>query len=43
MLIVVHELPIEVISVIQFREVERLVHVAHLVNDVSAIVQLHDE
>ena len=35
MLVVVHELSIEVARVIQFWEVKRLVHVTHLVNDVS--------
>ena len=43
MLVVLHEFPIEVARVIEFREVERLVHVAHLVNDVALVTQLYDE
>ena len=43
MLVVVHEFTIEVARVIQFREVKRLVHIAHLVNDVALVAQLYDE
>ena len=43
MIVVVHEFTIEVTRVIQFREVERLVHVTHLVNDVALVAQLYDE
>ena len=43
MLVVLHEFPIEVARAIQFREVERLVHIAHLVNDVALVAQLYDE
>ena len=43
MLVVLHEFTIEVARAIQFREVERLVHIAHLVNDVALIAQLYDE
>ena len=38
-----HKLSTEITRVIQLREIERLVHVAHLVNVVPLIVQLHDE
>ena len=38
-----HKLSTEIARVIQLREIERLVHVAHLVNVVPLIVQLHDE
>ena len=38
-----HEFTIEVTRVVQFREIERLVHVAHLVNDVAFVAQLYDE
>ena len=41
--VVVHELSIEVARVIQFREVERLVHIAHFVDDVALVAQLYDE
>ena len=34
---------VEVARVIQFREVKRLVHIAHLVNDVALVAQLYDE
>ena len=40
---VVHEFTIEVARVIQLREIERLVHVAHFVNDVTLVAQLYDE
>ena len=43
MLVVLHEFTIEVTRVIEFREVERLVHVAHLVDDVALVTQLYDE
>ena len=43
MLVVVHEFSIEVARVVQLREVKRLVHVAHLVNDVALVAQLYDE
>ena len=43
MIVVNHEFPIEVARVVQFREVERLIHVAHLVNDVVLVAQLYDE
>ena len=43
MIVVVHELSIEVTRVIQFREVKRLVHVTHLVDDVALVTQLYDE
>ena len=43
MLVVVHEFSIEVARVVQFREVERFVHVSHLVNDVALVAQLYDE
>ena len=43
MIVVVHELTIEVARVVQLREVKRLVHVAHLVNDVVLVAQLYDE
>ena len=38
MIVVVHELTIEVARVVQLREVKRLVHVAHLVNDVTIVI-----
>ena len=43
MIVVLHELSIEVARVVQLREVERLVHVTHLVNDVALVAQLYDE
>ena len=43
MIVVVHEFTIEVARVVQFREIERLVHVAHLVDDVALVAQLYDE
>ena len=43
MIVILHEFTIEVTRVVQLREVERLVHVAHLVDDVTAIAQLYDE
>ena len=43
MIVVLHELSIEVTRVIQFREIKRLVHVTHFVNDVALVAQLHDE
>ena len=43
MLIVLHEFTIEVARIVQLREVERLVHVAHLVYDVTLVAQLYDE
>ena len=43
MIVVLHEFTIEVARVIQLREVERLVHIAHLVNDVALVAQLYDE
>ena len=43
MLVVVHEFPIEVARVVQFREIERLVHISHFVYDVALVTQLYDE
>ena len=43
MIVILHEFTIEVARVVQFREVERLVHIAHLVNDVTTVVQLYNE
>ena len=43
LVVVLHEFTIEVARVIQFREIERFVHIAHLVNDVALVVQLYDE
>ena len=43
MLVVLHEFTIEVARVVQFREIERLVHVAHFVDDVALVAQLYDE
>ena len=43
MIVILHEFTIEVARVVQLREVERLVHVAHPVNDVALVAQLHDE
>ena len=43
MLVVLHEFTIEVTRAIQLREVERLVHITHLVNDVALVAQLYDE
>ena len=43
MIVVLHEFSIEVARVIQLREIERFVHVTHLVNDVALVAQLHDE
>ena len=43
MLVILHEFTIEVTRVVQFREVERLVHVTHLVDDVALVAQLYDE
>ena len=43
MLVVLHEFSIEVTRMVQLREVERHVHVAHLVNDVALVTQSHDE
>ena len=43
MIVVLHEFSIEVTRVIQLREIERLVHIAHLVNDVTLVAQLYDE
>ena len=43
MLVVVHEFTIEVTRVVQLREVERLVHATHFVNDVALVAQLYDE
>ena len=43
LVIVLHEFSIEVARVVQFREVEQLVHVAHLVDDVAFVAQLYDE
>ena len=40
---IVHELSIEVTRVIQFREIEWLVHLKHLVNDVALVTQLYNE
>ena len=37
MLVILHEFSVEVARVIEFREVKRLVHVAHLVNDVALV------
>ena len=43
MIVILHEFTIEVTRVVQLREVERLVHITHLVYDVTAIAQLYDE
>ena len=43
MIVVLHEFSIEVARVIQLREIERFVHVAHLVNHVALVAQLYDE
>ena len=43
MFVVLHEFLIEVARVVQLREVKRLVHIAHLVNDVALVAQLYDE
>ena len=43
MIVIVHEFSVEVTRVIQFREIERFVHIAHLVNDVTLVTQLYDE
>ena len=43
MIVVLYEFTVEVARVVQFREVERLVHIAHLVNNVSLVAQLYDE
>ena len=43
MSVILHEFPIEVARVVQLREVKRLVHIAHLVNDVALVTQLYDE
>ena len=43
MLVVLHEFTIEVTHVIEFREIERLAHITHLVNDVALVAQLYDE
>ena len=43
MIVLFYELSIEVARVIQLREVERLVHITHLVNDVALVAQLYDE
>ena len=43
MIVILHEFTIEVTRVIQLREVERLVHITHLVNDVAFVAQLYDE
>ena len=43
MIVLLHESPIEVACVIQLREIERLVHIAHLVNDVALVAQLYNE
>ena len=43
MIVVLHELSIEVTRVVQFREIERFVHVTHLVDDVTLVTQLYDE
>ena len=40
---VVHEFTIEVARLVQLREIERLVHVAHVVNAVTLVAQLYDE
>ena len=39
----VHELTIKVARVIQFREIERLIHFTHFVNDVTFVIQLYNE
>ena len=43
MIVILHEFTIEVARIVQFREIERLVHVAHLVDDVALVTQLYDE
>ena len=43
MIVVLHEFTVEVAGVIQLREVERFVHLTHLVNDVALVAQLYDE
>ena len=43
MIVVLHEFSIEVARVVQFQEVKRFVHVAHLMNDVAYVAQLYDE
>ena len=43
MVLVLHELSIEVARVIEFREVKWLVHIIHLVNDIGNVSQLYDE
>ena len=43
MIVVLHEFSVEVTHVVQFKEVERLVHVAHIVDDVTLVAQLYDE
>ena len=43
MIVILHEFTVEVARVVQLREIERLVHVAHLVNDVALVAQLYDE
>ena len=43
MIVVLHELSIEVTRVIQFREIKRLVHITHLVDDVALVAQLYNE
>ena len=43
MIVVLHEFTIEVTRVVQFREIDRLVHVTHLVYDVALVAQLYDE
>ena len=42
-LVVVCKLFVEVARLVQFREVELLVHVAHLVYNVALVTQLYDE
>ena len=43
MIVILHEFSVEVAHVVQFREIERFVYIAHLVNDVALVAQLYDE